>query len=243
MTENDRSKSRDRRIKRGVALVVLISLLGIVIFHRPLFLGNFGEVCRGQVYRSAQPLDGLETLMKSRHLSSILNLRGGSNADRWYSREVELCEANMIDFYDFPMNATSRPGRRQLLILLDLFKRCRYPLLIHCKSGSDRTGLATALYLMSMNHFDPNSALSAFSLTYGHVPIGGPQRLHEPLVEYRDWLLKQGFTHTPDIFHDWVEHEYRSDDDVNIPLKPLQPGPRDRVALSPSRASGATRHR
>ncbi len=241
MTETHRSKSRSRRDKRGVAIIVLLSLLGIVTFHRPLFLGNLGEVCQGQVYRSAQPQNGLEKLIQSKHLSSILNLRGGSQGDSWYAHEVELTKANGIDFYDLPMSATSRPGRRQLLILLDLFKHCRYPLLIHCKSGSDRTGLASALYLMTMNQLDPDSALSAFSLTYGHVPIGGPQRLHEPLLEYRDWLLKEHVAHTPEIFHDWVEREYRSDDDVNISVEPLQPGPRERAVISPSKPASASR--
>ena len=243
MTETNRFTSRSRRNKRGVAFIVLLSLIGIVTFHRPLFLGNLGEVCQGQVYRSAQPENGLEKLIQSKHLSSILNLRGGSPGNSWYAHEVELTEANGIDFYDFPMSATARPGRRQLLLLLELFKRCRYPLLIHCKSGSDRTGLASALYLMTMNQLNPDSALSAFSLTYGHVPIGGPQRLHEPLVEYRDWLLKENVAHTPEIFHDWVEHEYRGNDDVNIPVNPLQPGPRERVAESHSKTGGASRQR
>ena len=54
-----------------------------------------------------------------------------------------------LEFYDLPMSACRRPTRRELLVLLDLFEHCRYPLLIHCKSGSDRTGLASALYLMS----------------------------------------------------------------------------------------------
>ena len=49
-------------------------------------------------------------------------------------------------YYDLPLSATRRPTRRELLQLIDLLETCSYPLLIHCKSGADRTGLASALY-------------------------------------------------------------------------------------------------
>ena len=72
--------------------------------------------------------------------------------------------------------------------LLDLFDSCRYPLLIHCKSGADRTGLASGLYLMARRGVPPGEALRAFSVLHGHFPIGGPEHLHEPIEEYAAWL-------------------------------------------------------
>ena len=77
---------------------------------------------------------------------------------------------------------------RELLVLLDLFEHCRYPLLIHCKSGSDRTGLASALYLMSRRGEPPGWAVRGFTLKHGHVPLFGPEHLHEPFREYEAWL-------------------------------------------------------
>src|SRR5262249_57216146 len=91
----------------------------------------------------------VEPLIRGRRIASVLNLRGGSLADTFYQEEVRVTHALGVDFYDLPMSATRRPSRRELLLLLDLFGRCRYPLLIHCKEGSDRTGLACAPYLMA----------------------------------------------------------------------------------------------
>ncbi|RUL81172.1 protein tyrosine phosphatase [Tautonia sociabilis] len=197
------------------------------VFHRPLLLGNVGEVDPGRVYRCAQPKGNLAELLESYRPGSVLNLRGGSYADSWYADEVEATDRLGIDFYDFPMSATRRPSRAELLALIDLLERCRYPLLIHCKSGADRTGLVSGLYLMVVVGRPPEEALEAFSLRYGHVPIGGPERLHEPFEEYRDWLKAEGREHSPERFRSWVDREYR-DDDPNAPrtIAPLRPGPR-----------------
>src|SRR5206468_1824102 len=113
-------------------------------------------------------------------VASILNLRGGTPGEGFYSQELALARARGIEFYDFPMSATRAPTRRELLILLDVFERCRYPLLIHCKSGSDRTGLASGLYLLARAGRTPTEALRSFSVYYGHVPLLGTGRLHDP---------------------------------------------------------------
>jgi hypothetical protein len=217
-------------------------VLGVYTFRRPLFSGNFGVVDPGRVYRSAQPDRGFAKLLRSKQLGSVLNLRGGSPDDPWYSQEVRLTRQFGVDFYDFPMNATRRPSRAELLVLLDLFRRCRYPLLIHCKSGSDRTGLASALYLMAVKGVGPEKASAEFSLDYGHVPLAGTQRLHEPFNEYRRWLSSEGLAHSPARFRDWVEHEYRSEPPSNA-LRPLRPGPRQRLAESQHADAGMLERR
>jgi protein tyrosine phosphatase (PTP) superfamily phosphohydrolase (DUF442 family) len=219
-----------RRTRRRLILVGVLgvaALGALATFWIPLTRGNFGVVDRGVLYRSAQPGEGVDRMVRSLGLASILNLRGGSEDDPWYAGEVRAAQSQGVDFYDFPMNARRRPSRSELLTLLDLFARCRYPLLIHCKSGSDRTGLAVAMYLMSRRGEPPDRARRAFSLRHGHVPIGGPERLHEPLREYDDWLRAHAREHTPDVLRAWVEHDYR-DDAPPAEVAPLRPGPRPR---------------
>jgi protein tyrosine phosphatase (PTP) superfamily phosphohydrolase (DUF442 family) len=202
------------------------------VFHRPLFSGNFGVVDPGRVYRCAQPTANLERLLDTCRPASVLNLRGGSEADPWYDAEVRAARERGIDFYDLPLSAVRRPSRRELLIVLDLLGRCRYPLLIHCKSGSDRTGLVSGLYLMARRGATPDQALRAFSMAYGHVPIGGPQHLHEPFREYGAWLEARGLAHSPERLHAWVEHDYRADDPAgDLPI--LRPGSRWRRCARP----------
>jgi protein tyrosine phosphatase (PTP) superfamily phosphohydrolase (DUF442 family) len=223
---------RFRWFFRGIIPLILVVV--VVTFRNPLFHGNFGVVEPERVYRSAQPDDNLPRVIEQYGLASILNLRGGSPADPWYAAEVRVSRERGVDFYDLSMSATRRPRRRELLILLDLFERCRYPLLIHCKSGSDRTGLATALYLMSRQGEPPDRALRAFSLLYGHVPIGGPEHLHEPLEEYRAWLDARKLVHRPEHLRAWVADVYVADD-PNRDVPVLRPGPRKQAtAASPT---------
>jgi protein tyrosine/serine phosphatase len=207
-------------------LLLLVASGLTIIFRNSLFHRNFGVVAPGLVYRSAQPEENLRSLVEDWKVASILNLRGGAASDAFYANEVRLTRAKGIDFYDFPMSATRRPRRRDLLTLIDLFQRCRYPLLIHCKSGSDRTGLASGLYLMVKSGTPPDRALDSFSLFYGHVPLFGPDRLHEPFHEYADWLENEGLTHSPERLRAWVENEYQSDEDPLREIPPLRPGPR-----------------
>jgi hypothetical protein len=183
------------------------------------------------VYRSSQPESNLEDLATRYHLASILNLRGGTFADGFYKSEVRLSKKHGIDFYDLPMSAIRRPSRGQLLRLLDLFEHCRYPLLIHCKSGSDRTGLVSALYLLYRGGQTPRDATRAFSLYYGHLPIGGTAHLHEPFDEYEQWLAERSAVHSPVQLRWWIENVYQTPGQADW-LPPLHAGPRDTVDAS-----------
>ncbi len=224
--------ARRRRVLRTAAAVSLtVAATFVTYFRRPLFEGNRGVVDEGLVYRAAQPSGDVAGLIRAEELASIVNLRGGGPEDPWYAAEVEAARSLNVDFYDLPMSATKRPTRRELLTLIDLFGRCRYPLLIHCKSGADRTGLASGLYLMARRGVDPVAAESAFALSHAHIPLFGPERLHEPFREYAAWLAANHLDHSPDRLLDWVRHGYRADDPL-VAIEPVRPGPRVRHQAS-----------
>ncbi|HEV3168562.1 MAG TPA: tyrosine-protein phosphatase [Isosphaeraceae bacterium] len=225
--ENAVGTRQQRRTRRIYVLgaVAMAALVAVVVFRRPLFAGNFGVVDPGRVYRCAQPDGNLGWVLDTCRPASILNLRGGSQAKAWYAAEVNASQERHIDFYDIPMSPTRRPMRHELLTLLEVLDRCRYPLLIHCKSGADRTGLASALYLMERRGEPPESALRAFTIGFGHVPLGGPEHLHEPFVEYGAWLKDHHLAHSPEQFRTWVTNHYRADDPPHDPPI-IKPGPR-----------------
>jgi len=234
------ARNRTRpRLARGLVVALVLTAATAYTFRNPWFRGNFGVVHDGQVFRSAQPVGDWPGLVARHKLATVLNLRGGSGVDPWYAAEVAATRQLGIDFYDLPLTATARPSRRQLLTVLDVLDRCRYPLLIHCKSGSDRTGLVSALYLMDREGVPPEQAEAAFSVYYGHVPILGTRHLHEPFAEYAAWLRDRKLSHTPARFRDWIAHEYQADDAL-AELVPLPTGPRDRRTVRASaRADGA----
>jgi hypothetical protein len=211
----------------GLSAVIVAVAVPTSLLFRPWLDGNVGIVDPGRVIRAAQPTNQLPKLIAEYHLASILNLRGGSKRDSWYAEEVRTAEARGVAFFDLPLSPTKRPGRRELLQLIDVLDRLPYPVLIHCKAGADRTGLATAVYLMMHRGERPRQALRAFSICYSHVPLFGPEHLHEPLDEYAGWLDAHGLPHSPERFRQWVKNEYRSNDPHTEP-PPLAVGPRQR---------------
>jgi hypothetical protein len=213
-----------------LALVAILSCAAVAgaLLLRPWTSSNLGIVHGGRVIRAAQPTSGLRALIQDYHLASILNLRGGSPRDRWYNNEVETAKKSQVAFFDLPLSATKRPSRRDLLRLIGTLDRCEYPLLIHCKAGADRTGLATAIYLMMHSNEPPRQALRAFTIYHSHVPLFGTEHLHEPLDEYANWLDARRLEHTPDRFRSWVKNEFQSEDPPVDP-PPLEPGPRKPV--------------
>jgi protein tyrosine phosphatase (PTP) superfamily phosphohydrolase (DUF442 family) len=232
--QDSSAESRTRRIRLrwrvslAAAVLTILLVIGLCwVFRRPWFQGNLGVVDAGRVIRSAQPTSQLPEWIRDYRLRSILNLRGGGPDDWWYDAEIKAAEAGGVSFYDFPLNATRRPTRHDLLVLIDTLRSCPYPLLIHCKSGADRTGLASAIYLMTRRGMPPEEAEGAFTLDHGHVPLGGPEHLHEPLNEYAAWLAAHGLSHSPERFRDWVKNDYRSSGSRDEPA-PLKPGPRPR---------------
>ena len=222
--EDHRNATRRWRWAAWTAVALaLLATLGV--FRRPLLWGNFGVVDPGRVYRCAQPKENLDQILNTYQPDAILNLRGGSEADGWYAAELRASRQRGIDFYDVPLSPVRRPTRQELLAVLDVLERCRYPLLIHCKSGADRTGLVSGLYLMARRGESPEQALGAFSIAHGHIPIGGPEHLHEPFQEYDTWLKANHLTHSPQRFQTWVEHEYQPDEPSRHVIA-VRPGPR-----------------
>jgi hypothetical protein len=222
--------SRSRRIRRyfmrsaaGFSLIASIFLASLLL--KPFYGSNLGIVDAGRVFRSAQPTSGLKEMIRDHKLASILNLRGGSLRDWYYSNEIRVAKEAGVDFYDLSMSATKRPKRSDLLRLIDVMNRCKYPLLIHCKAGADRTGLATAIYRMVVLKEPPEEAVEAFTIYHSHVPLFGTQRLHEPIDEYAVWLARNALPHTPERFHDWVMNTYQADDPAVEP-PPVLPGSR-----------------
>lgn len=197
-----------QRLTLALTVTALACVMAAGYWYRPLFLGNFDVVDPGMVYRSAQPSGNWEELIREHKLATVLNLRGGSKKDAWFVEETTELKRLHVDYYDVPLSATRRPGRGELLGIVDLLARCRYPLLIHCKSGADRTGLVTSLYLLTRKELPPEQAHQAFSLAHAHIAVFGPERLHEPLHEYELWLKANRRRHTAEGFRAWLATVY-----------------------------------
>lgn len=134
--------------------------------------GNFGVVVAGEVYRSNQPsADELATYAAERGIRSVLNLRGAADGQEWYEAERLAARRLDIRLIDFPMSADERLPRDRFRDLVTLMRDAPKPLLIHCRSGSDRTGLAAVIYLLAIAHADEAVAERQLSIRYGHFSV------------------------------------------------------------------------
>lgn len=206
-SEYSRNRNRRRLVRLSVIASVVLMLV-TTIGYKPLFQKNFSEVVPQKLFRSAQPDDRLGRWIEEHNIRSVLNLRGGKPSYDWYAQEMRIVREHGVDYYELPMSAQMRPQKRELLQLIDLLGRARYPMLVHCKSGSDRTGLGVALYHLIVQKEPPEKALSGFSIFHAHIPLFGPEKLQQPLREYAVWLSQKGLIHTPERFREWVEKEY-----------------------------------
>ena len=133
---------------------------------------NLHQIAPG-VYRSNQPSpERLHHWKRTLGLKSILNLRGQVDQG-FYLFEAEACRDLDITLHNLRIFAKQPPSREELQELTALFTTMAKPFLIHCKSGSDRTGLAAALYLMLVEHRPIAEAQRQLSLYYLHFAAYG----------------------------------------------------------------------
>jgi len=172
-------------------------------------LGNRGEVVPGRVYRSAQ-LSGpeLERLIEQRGIATVVNLRGCCPWMEWYKDECEVVETAGISQEDISLSANRFPPVAELRRLIRMLDRCRYPVVVHCRQGSDRTGLVCSMILLLYTDSSLARAREECTTRYGHFRVLATARMDEFFDMYETRLTERGESHSPDRFRRWVLEEY-----------------------------------
>jgi protein tyrosine/serine phosphatase len=135
--------------------------------------GNFHAITYGEAYRSAiLDRDELEHYIQKYEVKSIVNLLGHHPNKRWYREEIEVSVDHNIKHYDLSLTATREPSDEEAAKLVEIFKSAPRPVLIHCKGGADRSGLAAAMWKVIVNKEPKSEAAKELSILYGHIPIG-----------------------------------------------------------------------
>jgi uncharacterized protein (TIGR01244 family) len=157
-----------RALLGGLAIVLMLAAyIGLEIAT-----GNFHEVIKGEFYRAAQPNGrDIERYAAQYGIKTIINLRGGNEGDVWYDEEIAASKKAGITHIDFRMKAARELSNEQAIALIDLMKQAEKPLLVHCKSGADRSGLAAAFYLAGIAKLGEEPAERQLWIHYGHLPF------------------------------------------------------------------------
>jgi len=142
--------------------------------------GNFHVITPGEAYRSAQlDSDELRHYIRKFNIKSIINLRGKRAGRSWYQAELRVSNQLNCRHYDLSIPADKSPSPVRVKKLLQLFATAPRPILLHCKAGADRAGLAAALWKAGVNGESKAIASKQLSLRFGHFPIGPTSALDD----------------------------------------------------------------
>ena len=163
---------RRRTVARWAGLLILATGVAFIGYcGHAVLSGNFNVVSVGELYRSAQPTpQQLEAYHRLHGIRTVINLRGASDAD-WYRQEVDTAHKLGMVHIDFRMSAKRRFSIDQADALLAVLKAAPKPILIHCTSGADRSGLVAVLYLAGVSGAGEIAAERQLSILYGHIGI------------------------------------------------------------------------
>jgi protein tyrosine/serine phosphatase len=120
-------------------------------------------------WRSAQPAPHHLRSAQRLGIKTIVNLRGRRDDCGSYILEREACHKLGLILVDFPIRSRGALEKPTLLAAAKLFPQLRYPVLFHCKSGADRAGMMSTLYLHLHEGVKLERAMKQLSLAYGHV--------------------------------------------------------------------------
>lgn len=162
---------------------------------------NFFEVAPG-VYRSNQPTHERFIKLKAMGIRTILNLRGAAGAAH-YLVEEESCRKLGLTLVNCTLHARYAAPRDDILAVIEAFRTIEKPFVMHCKSGADRAGFASVLYLHVIEGKPLSEARKMLSAKYLHLSWSRTGILGFIFDSYEARNAE-----SPISFEDWVATEY-----------------------------------
>ena len=154
------------------------------------------------VWRSGQPTPGQLRAFARRGGRSVVSLRAGRGFGS-LPLELEACHEAGMTYHNLVIRARALPTRDELRAAANLFQTIERPVLFHCMSGADRSGFASALFLMLAEGRPVAEARRQLSLRYGHNRFGKAGVLDAFFDAYRRDTKRSPMTLT-----EWIETRY-----------------------------------
>jgi protein tyrosine phosphatase (PTP) superfamily phosphohydrolase (DUF442 family) len=131
---------------------------------------NFHAVVDDQLFRSAEmPKEALQEHINRYGITTVIDLRlgGGENLKKKGYSEKALLEELGVRYIWVPLAGTHTRQKKGMERLISLAQEVEGPVLIHCDSGSHRSGIASTIWLMSRYNFPPEKAAMQLHPSYG----------------------------------------------------------------------------
>lgn len=172
----------------GLLLVILVGVVLVTycFFH---YYENFHTIIPQQVYRSAELThDELIQVVNQKKLKSVLNLRGENKPYHWYQIESTTLKSLHIPLYNIRLSSYVLPSKALLQQLAHMLQTAPKPLLIHCASGADRTGMAAAMVIL-LHNGTIAEAEKQISWEYGAIRSDSAGK--QMLRAYQTWMASK----------------------------------------------------
>ncbi|MDP4033838.1 MAG: tyrosine-protein phosphatase [Pseudorhodobacter sp.] len=166
-----------------------------------LWWSNFARVSDG-VFRANQPSPARLARWHKSGIRTVLNLRGDSRQS-FHLLEREACDRLGIQLFNISLSARALPAPEKLIELEALFHSLPKPFVMHCKSGADRAGLASALYLMLIEGRPVAEATQQLHWRFLHLKSSKTGILDQFLHSYTLAYAQSGVT-----LMDWIRTGY-----------------------------------
>jgi len=162
---------------------------------------NLAEIAPG-VFRGNQPTHDRFAELKAQGVKSVLNLRGVSPSAHFLV-EQESCANLGLALVNANLHARHAASREEILRVIDAFATIEQPFIMHCKSGADRAGFASAMYLLEVEKRPMAEARKMMSIRFVHLKWSKTGILDYILDMYEERNAKKAIG-----FRDWIASEY-----------------------------------
>ncbi|MCA0995467.1 fused DSP-PTPase phosphatase/NAD kinase-like protein [Alloyangia pacifica] len=208
----DKIESAERRFRRSFGKDIstprarALSKLHYHVFDHAflrMFWTNFWQLAPG-VWRSNQPTHGRFEKYAAMGIKTVITLRGEEKYSH-YLFEKESCEKLGLTLLHAKLWARSAPKRDRVIHLINTLRAAEKPMMFHCKSGADRAGFASAVYLMVFEGVPVEEARKQMGLKYVHLEFTKTGIQGYILDTYAARNRRD-----PISFEDWIHTEYNA---------------------------------
>jgi protein tyrosine/serine phosphatase len=212
LTKEKRRRLRDWQLAVGERVPGWLSRsLGSTVHHLDLWLIDYGVLrevypnlhrVTNDIWRSAQPAPRHLRKLAERGVRTVINLRG-ADAHGAYWLEQQACARLGLKLIDVKLKSRAAPKVAEMARMRDAIAMIDGATLIHCKSGSDRTGLFCALYLILREGVPVTEARRQLGLRYGHIRAS-----KTGILDHFFELYLEDAAREPIAFTEWLDTVY-----------------------------------
>lgn len=198
MRENEAQKKTGAK-KFGLKALLFWLILAGAGYYLVFFVinANFREVVANKVYRSAQPSPKhLRKWVERYGIKTVINLRGSS--EKVIEQEQSTADELGLNLVSIHLSGKRLATSAEMAELIDALEKAETPVLLHCESGIDRSGMASALAAMFIGNIDYNKAKRQAYVT------PGPWKRKDFSKRRADYI--HNYAHISDIFKLYERH-------------------------------------